>query len=128
MFKFTLESIGKIAFGVKFNALHQERSSLLLSSALDLDLPSQHRRVWFADYFDYCQGFVNESFMDPLWLLKRYFSPAGWLFFWKSDSSLWQPPLPHLPTSPPLPPPLGSTGSTDSHTKSSEIAATQSLL
>ncbi|CAE7452525.1 CYP704B1 [Symbiodinium microadriaticum] len=62
--KFTLESIGMIAFGVKLGALQKDR-------------------VDFADCFDYCQAMTNEAFMDPFWVLKRLFTPAGWAFFYK---------------------------------------------
>jgi hypothetical protein len=59
--KFTLDSIGKIAFGKTIGALEKER-------------------VLFAESFDFCQFQANASFVDPLWLFKRYFTPAGWQF------------------------------------------------
>lgn len=62
MFKFTLDSIGFIAFGSDIGALEKER-------------------VQFADDFDYCQECINMSFFDPLWLLKRYCTPTGWNYF-----------------------------------------------
>eukprot|EP00602_Paraphysomonas_sp_CaronLab_P010193 CAMPEP_0185018244 /NCGR_PEP_ID=MMETSP1103-20130426/1030_1 /TAXON_ID=36769 /ORGANISM="Paraphysomonas bandaiensis, Strain Caron Lab Isolate" /LENGTH=496 /DNA_ID=CAMNT_0027547987 /DNA_START=39 /DNA_END=1529 /DNA_ORIENTATION=+ len=60
--KFTLESIGQIAFGQELGTMTQ-------------------KRVIFADAFDYCQAQINESFMDPLWRLKRFFTPAGWWYY-----------------------------------------------
>jgi len=62
MFKFTLDSIGFIAFGCEIGALHQDR-------------------VPFADAFDVCQETINQSFLDPLWVLKRIFTPAGWDYY-----------------------------------------------
>lgn len=62
MFKFTLDSIGYIAFGSNIGALEKER-------------------VQFADDFDYCQENINMSFFDPLWLVKRYLTPSGWKYF-----------------------------------------------
>ena len=62
MFKFTLDSIGKIAFGYDIGALGSEN-------------------IQFADDFDYCQECINNSFFDPFWVLKRYFSPTGWKYF-----------------------------------------------
>lgn len=59
--KFTLDSIGKIAFGKTIGALEKER-------------------VLFAESFDFCQFQANYSFIDPLWLFKRYCTPAGWQF------------------------------------------------
>lgn len=61
--KFTLDSIGKIAFGKTLGALEKDR-------------------VLFAESFDYCQFQANNSFLDPFWLFKRYFTPSGWLFFY----------------------------------------------
>jgi cytochrome P450 len=63
MFKFTLDSIGVIAFGVNIGALGSDD------------------KVQFAEDFDYCQESVNNSFFDPLWLLKRYLTPGGWRYF-----------------------------------------------
>lgn len=62
MFKFTLDSIGKIAFGYDIGALDSEK-------------------IQFAEDFDYCQESVNNSFFDPLWLMKRFFTPSGWKYF-----------------------------------------------
>ena len=62
MFKFTLDSIGSIAFGSNIGALDKER-------------------VQFADDFDYCQESINQSFFDPLYKFKRYCTPAGWEYF-----------------------------------------------
>lgn len=59
--KFTIDSIGKIAFGKTIGALEQER-------------------VLFAESFDFCQFQANASFIDPLWVFKRYLTPTGWLF------------------------------------------------
>lgn len=38
MFNFTLESIGRIGFGVKFNALRQKRLTMFLSFFLYISL------------------------------------------------------------------------------------------
>jgi cytochrome P450 len=62
MHKFTLDSIGKIAFGRELGCL-------------------QKARVDFADDFDYIQMQTNDSFINPLWRLQRYFTPAGWSYF-----------------------------------------------
>ena len=59
MFKFTLDSIGYIAFGNEIGSLHQDR-------------------VPFADAFDYCQETINQSFFDPIWWVKRAVTPGGW--------------------------------------------------
>jgi hypothetical protein len=59
--KFTLDSIGKIAFGKSIGALQKDR-------------------VLFAESFDFCQFQANATFIDPLWLFKRYLTPAGWLY------------------------------------------------
>ena len=61
LFKFTLDSIGKIAFGKTIGALQKDR-------------------VLFAESFDFCQYQANASFIDPLWWVKRYFTPAGWQY------------------------------------------------
>lgn len=63
MFKYTLDSIGKIAFGQDIGALHAENG------------------VQFADDFDYVQEMTNQSFLDPFWWLKRYLTPSGWQYF-----------------------------------------------
>jgi hypothetical protein len=63
MFRYTLDSIGKIAFGQDIGALHSEGG------------------VQFADDFDYVQEMTNQSFLDPFWWFKRYLSPAGWQYF-----------------------------------------------
>mmetsp|Transcript_24914 Transcript_24914/g.36752 ORF Transcript_24914/g.36752 Transcript_24914/m.36752 type:complete len:506 (+) Transcript_24914:53-1570(+) len=60
--KFTLESIGQIAFGQELGTMTK-------------------KRVIFAEAFDYCQAQINESFLDPLWLLKRLFTPSGWWYY-----------------------------------------------
>jgi len=62
MFRFTLDSIGMIAFNVQINALTQDR-------------------VQFAEDFDYCQETTNSSFIDPLWFFNRYFTLSGWRYF-----------------------------------------------
>lgn len=59
--KFTLDSIGKIAFGKTVGAMQKDR-------------------VLFAESFDFCQFQANSTFIDPLWWFKRYFTPAGWQF------------------------------------------------
>ena len=59
--KFTLDSIGKIAFGKNLHSLEK-------------------KRVLFAESFDYCQFSANESFLDPFWVFKRYLTPTGWMF------------------------------------------------
>eukprot|EP00661_Eupelagonemidae_sp_cell13_P006113 gene6113-2457_t len=61
LLKFTLDSIGKIAFGKTLGALSKDR-------------------VLFAESFDFCQFQANNSFIDPTWLFKRYFTPSGWLY------------------------------------------------
>jgi cytochrome P450 len=62
MFKFTLDSIGNIAFGSDIGALDQDR-------------------VQFANDFDFCQESINLSFFDPLWRIKRLCTPDGWKYF-----------------------------------------------
>ncbi len=62
MYKFTLDSIGTVAFGYHIGALQQER-------------------VQFADDFDYAQEHCNRSFTDPFWLFVRFFTPIGWKYF-----------------------------------------------
>jgi cytochrome P450 len=59
--KFTLDAIGKIAFGKSFGALKKDR-------------------VLFAESFDFCNYQVNATFVDPLWLFRRYFTPSGWQY------------------------------------------------
>lgn len=59
--KFTLDSIGNIAFGKSIGALQKDR-------------------VMFAESFDFCQFQANATFLDPFWLFKRYFTPAGWQY------------------------------------------------
>lgn len=39
------------------------------------------KNTQFADDFDYCQESVNNSFFDPLWLVKRFVTPGGWRYF-----------------------------------------------
>ena len=63
MFKYTLDSVGKIAFGHDIGSLHHEEG------------------VEFANDFDYVQEMTNQSFLDPIWWLKRYLTPSGWRYF-----------------------------------------------
>lgn len=58
---FTLDSIGKIAFGIEIGALKT--------------------RVQFADDFDYVQKMSMDSIVDPFWRVSRYLTPAGWKYF-----------------------------------------------
>lgn len=62
MFRFTLDSIGLIAFNFDIGALKQ-------------------KNVQFAKDFDYCQEITNQSFIDPLWYVKRYLSMPGLRYF-----------------------------------------------
>lgn len=62
--KYTLDSIGKIAFSEDIRSL---------------ELPT----VNFADDFDYCQQFANDSFINPLWRFVKYCTPAGWLYYYR---------------------------------------------
>lgn len=62
MAKLTLESIGRIALGVHLGCLKEDH-------------------VPFAQYFDYCTKEINDSFINPLWQVRRYLTPAGWTFF-----------------------------------------------
>lgn len=62
MQKFTLDSIGKIAFGYEIGALTRDR-------------------VLFAEAFDFCQYHVNECFINPFWRIIRYCTPEGWKYF-----------------------------------------------
>lgn len=61
--RFTLDSIGKIAFGTKIGSLEDPT-------------------VTFAKSFDYIQAQVADSFLDPIWLARRYLMPAGWMYHW----------------------------------------------
>ncbi len=61
MFKFTLDSIGQIAFGYNIGALNKER-------------------VEFADAFDYCQEMAYISFLNPLHLLYLHLTYDGWKY------------------------------------------------
>lgn len=58
LFKFTLDSIGIIAFGHNIGALTMER-------------------VQFADDFDFAQEMTNHSFLDPLWWFRLHFTEKG---------------------------------------------------
>jgi cytochrome P450 len=58
MHRYTLESIARLAFGIRFNVIHKER-------------------VQFADDFDYCTWSINKSMVDPMWWFKRYFTYEG---------------------------------------------------
>jgi cytochrome P450 len=64
MAKLTLESIGRIALGVDLGCLEQKTE------------------VPFAKYFDYCTKEINESMVNPLWRLRRYFTWKGWKFYY----------------------------------------------
>lgn len=58
MHRFTLESIARIAFGIRFDCINKDR-------------------VQFAEDFDYCTWSVNKSMVDPLWWFQRYFTWEG---------------------------------------------------
>lgn len=58
----TLQSIGRIAFGLDLGTIFNER-------------------VPFAEDFDYCTWSVNQSMSNPFWLFARYLTPAGWKYF-----------------------------------------------
>jgi cytochrome P450 len=58
----TLQSIGRIAFGLDLGTIFNER-------------------VPFAEDFDYCTWSVNQSMSNPLWLFTRYCTPGGWKYF-----------------------------------------------
>jgi cytochrome P450 len=60
--RFTLESISRIAFGISLGCI-------------------TNPEVNFAKDFDYCTNCVNDSFLNPMWLLERYFTPKGWKYF-----------------------------------------------
>jgi cytochrome P450 len=62
MHRFTLESIARLAFGLKFDVIRKER-------------------VQFAEDFDFCTYSINNSMMDPMWMIKRYCTPSGWKYF-----------------------------------------------
>lgn len=59
MHKYTLDSIGKIAFGIDINSLNQESN------------------VSFASDFDYVQKVTGDSLISPFWFIDRYFSMTG---------------------------------------------------
>lgn len=63
MHKFTLESISQIAFGLKLGCITSDD-------------------VQFAADFDYCTACVNDSMVNPMWMINRYFSPGGWKYFY----------------------------------------------
>ena len=63
MHRFTLESISRIAFGVELGCITNEH-------------------VNFAADFDYCTACINDSMINPLWRLERYFTPRGWKYFY----------------------------------------------
>jgi hypothetical protein len=60
--RFTLDSIGKIAFGLNLECLFKPE-------------------VQFAKHFDYCTKSVNDSVINPFWLFARLFTPSGWKYF-----------------------------------------------
>ena len=60
---FTIDSIGKIAFGRNLGCL-------------------LNPEVKFAKHFDYCTKCVNDSMVNPAWRLFRYFTPSGWRYFY----------------------------------------------
>jgi cytochrome P450 len=62
MHRFTLESIARLAFGLEFDVIQKDR-------------------VQFAVDFDACTWSINNSMLDPFWLLKRYFTYEGWQYF-----------------------------------------------
>lgn len=62
MHRFTLESISRVAFGIALGCIHNQS-------------------VNFAKDFDYCTMMINDSFLNPLWYLERYFTPKGWKYF-----------------------------------------------
>ena len=62
MHRFTLESISRIAFGVELNCIFDQN-------------------VNFAKDFDYCTMQINDSLVNPLWRLERYFTPKGWMYY-----------------------------------------------
>jgi cytochrome P450 len=54
--------IVSIAFGIRFNVIMNEK-------------------VQFALDFDFCTWTINNSMIDPLWLMKRYLTINGWRYF-----------------------------------------------
>jgi cytochrome P450 len=63
MHRFTLESISRVAFGISLGCI-------------------TNPEVNFAKDFDYCTNCINDSFLNPLWLIERYFTPKGWKYFY----------------------------------------------
>jgi cytochrome P450 len=61
--RFTLESISRIAFGISLGCI-------------------TNAKVTFAKDFDYCTMCINDSFLNPLWMFERYFTPKGWKYFY----------------------------------------------
>lgn len=64
MHKFTLESIAYIAFGLHLGCITNDD-------------------VQFAADFDYCTACINDSMINPIWRLERYFTPRGWMYFYR---------------------------------------------
>jgi len=62
MHSFTLESISQIAFGLQLGCITNE--------------------VDFARDFDYCTECINDSMLNPLWLMDRFLSLRGWRYFY----------------------------------------------
>jgi len=62
MHSFTLESISQIAFGLQLGCITNE--------------------VEFARDFDFCTECINDSMLNPLWLIDRFLSPRGWRYFY----------------------------------------------
>jgi cytochrome P450 len=60
--RFTLESISRVAFGISLGCI-------------------TNPEINFAKDFDYCTACINDSFLNPLWLFERYFTPKGWKYF-----------------------------------------------
>ncbi|KAL2610631.1 hypothetical protein R1flu_029204 [Riccia fluitans] len=58
----TLDSIGKIGFGVKIGSLPE-----------CLPLPENE----FATAFDRCNEIVTERFIDPFWKIRRFLNIGG---------------------------------------------------
>ncbi len=61
--RYTLESISRIAFGIPLHCI-------------------KNQHITFAKDFDYCTMSINDSFLNPLWLFERYFTPKGWKYFY----------------------------------------------
>ncbi|RYH21643.1 cytochrome P450 [archaeon] len=62
MHRLTLDSIGKIAFGINLDSLRIEG-------------------LTFAADFDYCTACMSDSFTNPFWKIERYFTSRGWKYF-----------------------------------------------